>query len=96
MRKSFPQTTKWMVYNAQHGYCRLCDQPMTDWHHRVPNTKTNANMFPAFIHSIFNCVGLCRACHDDRKAECHITLDEAKAYETWLRMVVGCQVTGGG
>lgn len=83
-KRSFSPTVRELVYRAQHGICKNCLQPMTDYHHRLPNTKTNNRLYPKFLHSIFNCVGLCRRDHEQMKHLFIVMPDEAMAYEAWL------------
>jgi len=85
-RRSFSREVCELVYKAQNGYCKLCLNKIVDYHHRLPNTKTNNKLYPHFIHSIFNCYGLSRGCHLARKKEVSITPDEAMAYECWLKV----------
>jgi len=87
-RKTFDKDTRDAVFNAQHGYCRLCPRPIVDFHHKMSNTKSAKQLFPCFIHSVFNCVGLCRGCHDDRKSEIKVTHDEAMMYEQQLKDIL--------
>ena len=87
--EGFSRETKESVDRAQHGYCRLCDRRIADFHHRVHNTATNRKLFPVFIQSIFNCVGLCRQCHTHKTHLVSILLDEAVEYEQALRELKG-------
>ena len=82
---SFSMETKDSISRGQRGYCALCEKKIDDIHHRLHNTETNRQLFPAFISSIFNGVGLCRKCHQDRSHECEITLSMAVEYEQDLR-----------
>ena len=83
---SFSMETKEAIKRGQRGYCQLCEKKIDDIHHRVHNTETNRQLFPAFISSVFNGVGLCRKCHQDRSHECEITLSMAVEYEQELRV----------
>lgn len=83
-QKGFDPTIKRLVHEAQHGFCKLCQNQLMDFHHRMPNTKVNNLLCPRFIPSIFNCAGLCRNCHTNRIHELKITEGEALAYEEWL------------
>jgi hypothetical protein len=81
----FSREIKEEIFEAQHGTCKLCGQkPICDYHHIVHNTKVNRALFPLLVPSIFNCVGLCRHCHDQSSHEYRITQEEAAAYEHWL------------
>ena len=95
-RKTFSKTTRELVRDAQHGRCDHCSSnAITDYHHRVPNTKTNNRLYPYFLHSIFNCVGLCRNCHDNCKHNYNILPDMAMAYNVWLGILFGMIMTEG-
>lgn len=76
-----------LVHRAQHGTCFLCLEPIQDYHHRVHNTKTNRMLFPLFIDSVFNIVGLCRCCHVQFTKELSMTEDQARANEEYLKWV---------
>jgi 5-methylcytosine-specific restriction endonuclease McrA len=81
----FSNDIKEAINEAQNGVCKLCGRErICDFHHIIPNTKFNRHMFPLLVPSIFNCVGLCRHCHDNGTAEFRITEGEALAYEHWL------------
>ena len=80
-RPGFPKRVRELIKEGQRGYCYLCDRKIVDIHHRVPNTKTNEKVFPLFLQSIFNGVGLCRECHEKRTKDVRITHDMAKVYE---------------
>lgn len=80
----FTNDVKQAVRNAQHGYCKTCEEPLIEFHHLIPNTITNQQLFPLFIGSPFNCAGTCRKCHELKKAQAP-TLDEAVMYESYLK-----------
>lgn len=81
----FSMEVREAIKRGQRGFCFLCENRIDDLHHRVRNTETNRKLFPAFISSVFNGVGLCRKCHQDRNNECDITLSMAVEYEQALR-----------
>ena len=83
----FSTETRNSIARGQQGYCYLCTNKIDDIHHKVHNTETNRKLFPTFINSIFNGVGLCRQCHQDRFSECDITLDMAVEYEQALQVL---------
>jgi len=85
MRKTFSRDVRESVRQAQHCYCKRCLNPIHDFHHVYPNTKTGNKLYPLFLHSPFNCVGLCRQCHDNHKHEYIINDDHAMMYEAWLK-----------
>lgn len=63
-KPNFSKEIRDEIFQAQHGRCLNCGSPIDDFHHRVSNTHTNRQLYPNFIQSVFNCVGLCRSCHD--------------------------------
>jgi hypothetical protein len=80
--------TRRLIFDSQHGFCQAlgCLNKATEVHHRIHNTKTNRKLFPNFIDSPFNQVGLCRRCHEDSTKECfNISEDQAVLYEAWLK-----------
>lgn len=84
-----------LVFQAQHGYCKLCICHCTELHHRLPNTKTNRKLFPLFIDSPFNLYGVDKNCHLSRKKEMNIPEDEAMLYESWLdNFAIMCYTLG--
>ena len=86
-RRSFSPTVRELVREAQYGRCDNCDEGRcTDFHHKLANTVTNNRLFPLFTQSIFNCVGLCRDCHQGASHFYHIRPDVARSYETWLKL----------
>ena len=87
MIHTFSSETRRLIEQGQHGVCHLCLNPIRDFHHKIPNTKTNRKLFPKFIQSIFNAVGLCRGCHVNRIKDpaVRLSLDMARAYEEWLQ-----------
>lgn len=83
----FPTEIKTAIFRAQNGKCKLCLKQMTDCHHRLENTATNRKLFPMYLNSIFNCVGLCRDCHTNKTHEPEIRkplLSEVSEYESYL------------
>ena len=86
-----------MIFAAQHGYCNRCQDKCTELHHRLPNTKTNRKLFPMYLNSPFNFVGLCKNCHDNHKEVLNVSEDIAVVYESWLKATggeVGRRATG--
>ena len=87
-KETFSQEVREAVKSAQHEYCKHCIKPIEDYHHRCENSKPNRKLFPLFIQSPFNCVGICRTAHETGiKERYKITTYEAQIYEDWLRAV---------
>lgn len=84
-KETFTEEVRRGVYEAQNGRCKVCTHRIDDFHHRLSNSRTNRKLFPNFLQSPFNCVGLCRGCHDS-SAICNfkITYGEAAMYESYL------------
>ena len=75
------------IFRAQHGRCKICVKQIQDCHHRLENTASNRKLFPLYLNSIFNGVGLCRDCHVNKTHEPEIrkpSLSEASEYENYL------------
>ena len=83
--KGFCQEVMEEVAYAQGGYCKLCGDAICDYHHKLHNTTPNRKLFPLFIHSVFNCVGLCRRDHEQNSWKFNLSLPEAAVYEEALR-----------
>ncbi len=86
--KGFSEEVKQSIRLAQNGYCKVkgCYESINDFHHRLFKSKYNIKLYPLFIHSPFNCVGLCRKAHNGpEKEQFRITDNEAKVYEDWLK-----------
>ena len=88
--KGFPEEVRIAVFDAQNGYCKDpdCLNKIDDFHHKLPNTKTNRKLFPLFINSPFNCTGLCRHTHTQKRHLFKITVQEAGMYEDYLRKLI--------
>ena len=87
-QEGFSDAVREEVAEAQHYRCKLCSNPITDFHHRLENTGSNRKLFPVYVASVFNCVALCRGCHANRTADPAIrkpTLEEAAMYEHDLK-----------
>ena len=81
----FSEEVRSEVAKAQNYICKVCTCRIDDFHHKLPNTSSNRKLFPLFLSSIFNCVGLCRGCHDSEAIQAFsITMSEAAAYESYL------------
>ena len=86
MKETFPEDVKMAIFKSQHGMCANegCFNPIVDFHHCKHNTIPNNKRYPLFLHSIFNCKGLCFKAHE-HYAKWNISDDLAEAYENWLR-----------
>ena len=83
-KDGFSEETKQEVWSSQNSVCKLCTKKINDFHHRLENTVSNNKLFPLFVQSVFNCVGLCRDCHANKTSDPAIrkpTLQEAAMYE---------------
>ena len=82
----FSLETKQSIAEAQHNYCRVlnCYEPIHSIHHKLRNTATNRKLYPKFISSPMNGVGLCFSCHTNNSHLFNITDKEAEVYENWL------------
>jgi len=67
--KTFPNEVKERIIASQNGMCDICPNPIHSIHHKLQNNKPNRKLFPLFIHSYFNGVGLCFKCHQCRAHE---------------------------
>ena len=79
--KGFGEEVRTEIGKAQNGKCKRCRKDIVDFHHMLHNTKVNRKLFPLLIDSVFNCVGLCRDCHDNHKHKYRISLGLAAVYE---------------
>ena len=86
-QEGFSMETKRAIARGQHNYCAGCEKKIVDIHHKVHNTATNRKLFPLFIQSVFNGVGLCRRCHQDSAEVFCISLDMAVEYEQELSLL---------
>lgn len=87
-KNNFPKEVIEEVMAMQNGKCKECINPIMDFHHRLSNSKANNQAYPLFIQSIFNCVGLCRSCHDSPAIYSYkISHNEACAYELALKKI---------
>ena len=84
---TFSPEVKQSINYCQNGFCKVpgCYDIIIDYHHRLANTKPNRKKYPLFIHSIFNCVGICRNHHDGpEKEQFKISIKLASVYEKYL------------
>ena len=84
---SFSKETKRKILQAQNGYCSECNELATEVHHKLQNTETNRKLYPHFIQSIFNAVGLCHRCHEQKSHRWRVYHDLALVYEEYLNSV---------
>ena len=72
------------------GYCMCtpsCGKKLTEFHHKLSNTKGNRKKFPLFIDSLANCCPINRDCHMTKPLP-RIREREALAYEGYLTLVL--------
>ncbi len=85
-KETFSEEVRQAVHDAQHGFCKHCYDPIEDYHHCLENNETNRRLFPLFLQSPFNCVGICRKAHETGiKERYKITTYQAEIYENWLK-----------
>jgi len=86
--ETFSNEVREAEWTAHNGYCRVegCTEKIHSFHHRLPNTKANRKEFPLFLHSPFNCAGLCFNHHEGHRSvpNLDITEREAEIYERYL------------
>ena len=89
--KGFPEKVRRDVLEMQLGKCKVlnCYEDIVDFHHCLINNKANRKLYPLFLNSPMNCVGLCRGgasdCHTNRSHLFKITDREAQVYENFLK-----------
>ena len=72
------------------GYCMCspdCRHQLTEFHHKLANTKGNCKKFPLFINSLMNCCPINHDCHMTKPLP-RIREREALAYEGYLTQLV--------
>lgn len=80
----FSDEIKQAIYEAQCGKCHNCSNPIHSIHHKLHDTKVNFKLFPFFLNSVFNAVGLCEKCHRDNPNYMKISDELAEVYEYFL------------
>jgi len=88
MRPNFSEGTKQGIYASQNGFCAVpgCLEKIVDIHHRLANTKVHQKLYPLFLQSPFNGVGISRGCHQGpEKEQFKITEQQARMYEEYLQ-----------
>lgn len=85
MEYTFTKEVREAIRDSQYGYCANCLKPIDSFHHKLHNTKSNQQKFSLFLHSIFNCVGLCELCHRNKSHLFEISERLAKIYEEFLK-----------
>ena len=83
-KETFSDEVKQLIYKAQNGYCKGCNNMIHSFHHKLPNNQANRKRYPHFIHSPMNCAGLCLNCHTNKSHLFKISIGEATIYEKWL------------
>lgn len=56
----------------------------SELHHRLSDTTINNKLFPLFVNSPFNLVGLCHDCHEKHRHKEKIDEDLAVVYQSYL------------
>ena len=85
---TFSEKVKQAIKSAQNEFCKVpkCHESIDDYHHCLENNKPNNKLFPLFLHSIFNCVGICRGHHQGpEKEQFKISVKFGYIYEKYLR-----------
>ena len=82
----FPIEVKEVMLELSAGKCQCrtdCLEPATEFHHMISNTKTNRELYPLFVKSIFNCCPIAHGCHMTKTLP-RIDSRYAEAYEWFL------------
>lgn len=88
MKTFLPEVRK-LASMGSYGYCQCsqgCTEIATEFHHMMPNTKTNNILYPLFLHSLFNCCHIAHGCHMN-KPKRKIREADAAAYEIYLNQI---------
>lgn len=78
--KTFSPKVRQMIFNASAGLCQCskeCIKHITEYHHMLPNTKVNQKLYPLFLQSPMNCLGI--------NNDCHMTKPKVKVPEAFAR-----------
>ena len=90
MKPNFTEGTMQAIYTSQNGYCAVdgCHERIVDFHHRLENTKPHQKLFPLFLQSPFNGVGICRDHHvGPEKEQFKIKEKHGRIYEEYLQKI---------
>jgi hypothetical protein len=81
----FPIRQQEEMHEAFNGFCAFpgCVEKVSEFHHKLPNTKVNRSKFPLFLSSPFNMWPCCRKHHVDGNRP-KIRDEEAAIYERFL------------
>ena len=87
---TFSNEIKLLIAEAQNNMCgaKECFNQIHSFHHQFHNTKFNRKKFPLFIHSPFNCIGLCYKCHTNFNHLFKINEQLAQVYEEYLESLI--------
>jgi hypothetical protein len=88
---TFSQKVRELALRMSHGRCQCspsCIKPVTEFHHKMANTKVNQRLYPIFLQSIFNCCAIAHSCHMEGRGP-KIRDNEASAYEEYLEQLKG-------
>jgi len=87
---TFSTETREAIYKAQNNYCGVegCTNKIEDFHHKLSNKKDYQRLFPLYLNSPLNCIGLCRNHHQSKEIfKFNINLDLVRVYEKWLENI---------
>ncbi len=87
---TFSNDVRRMALSLSNGFCQCsegCIKRVTEFHHRLSNTKVNQKLYPIFLHSLFNCCPINRDCHMTKPLP-RISVHEAAIYEEFLRELI--------
>jgi len=90
LNPGFDYQVRDIAFEMSNGFCQCskeCILPVTEFHHKLSNSKVNAQLYPLFINSIFNCCPINHNCHLNKTPLPHISEREAKAYEEYLKLI---------
>lgn len=84
----FPVRQQEEMHEAFNGYCAEpgCLEKISEFHHKLPNTKFNRIKYPLFLSSPFNMYPTCRTHHVSGNRP-KVRDEEAQIYENFLERV---------
>lgn len=88
--KTFSPRTREMMLRVSNGKCQCsfeCVKQVTEFHHKLPNTKVNQKLFPLFLQSPFNCLPINNDCHMS-KPKIKVSESEATVFEEFLKDLI--------
>jgi len=90
MRPNFSEGVRQAIFTSQNCVCAVdsCYEAIVDFHHRLENTKPHQKLFPLFLQSPFNGVGICRDHHvGPEKEKFKIREKQGRMYELYLQKI---------